>query len=117
MSNVVSLCAYRAAQDRAVPQPIPEAPAADDRLAVAQDSLAQASHALHEIRGCLDEVARRLGRADPAVRDRGHQRVVHALEKLHQCRVDTAELTRLIEAGDIDGCERLRASIQARGEG
>lgn len=117
MSNVVSLCAHRARRAQPIPPSAPAVPQAGDHFGLAQDSLAQASTALQEIRGCLDEVARRLGSADPEVRDRGQRRVALALEKLRQCRADTAELTRLIEAGDIDGCERLRESIQARGEG
>jgi hypothetical protein len=132
MSNVVSLSAYRAPHSRAAldegfsgrfsagasggfsdfSDDFPT-----DRLARAQDSLADASRALRDITACLDEVASRLGRADSAARVAGQRRVARALEQLHQCQADTAELTRLIESGDIDGCERLRASIQARAEG
>ncbi|MBV8170045.1 MAG: hypothetical protein JO021_24885 [Alphaproteobacteria bacterium] len=113
MSTVISLSAYRARQDR-TPE---DAPAATDRLARAQDSLAQASRALHGLTVCLDEVARRLGRPDEAMRARAQHRVGLALDKLHQARADAAELTRLIEAGDIAGCEQLRDTIRARGEG
>ncbi len=113
MSTVISLSDYRARHDRA-PQ---DAPPGTDRLARAQESLAQASQALHGLTACLDEVARRLGRPDEAMRERTQRRVGQALDKLHQARADAAELTRLIEAGDITGCEQLRDTIQARGEG
>src|SRR5258708_24561784 len=67
MSTVISLSDYRARHDRA-PQ---DAPPGTDRLARAQESLAQASQALHGLTACLDEVARRLGRPDEAMRERG----------------------------------------------
>lgn len=118
MSNVVSLCDYRARQAQTVAvEDVPWDAPRGSRLARARDSLADASQALRGITDCLDEVARRLGRTDTDARERSQDRVRVALEKLRQCRVDTAELTKLIEAGDIDGCERLRASIQARREG
>lgn len=121
MSTVVSLCDYRTRQVQTAESDDLSGGASwgnsRARLARAQESLADASQALRGITDCLDEVARRLGHADPGVRERSQHRVRAALDKLHQCRVDTAELTRLIEAGDIDGCERLRASIQARREG
>jgi hypothetical protein len=111
MSNVLSLCDYRARRHQAA-----AAAASADPLTRAQESLAQASMALHGITTCLDEVARRLGRPDEGARERNQNRIGRALEKLNQARADAAELTRLIEAGDIAGCERLRAAIQGRGE-
>jgi hypothetical protein len=113
MSHVISLCDYRARRQRAAVAAATSA----DTLARAQDSLAQASVALHGITTCLDEVARRLGRPDEAARERNQNRIGLALDKLNQARADAAELTRLIEAGDIAGCERLRAAIQRRSEG
>jgi hypothetical protein len=112
-NNVVSLSDYR---DRHAPPLVVKtvAEANADRIARAQDSLQDASRALRDITVCLDAVAQRLGSRDDAAHERGQHRVVVALEKLHQCRADAAELTRLIEAGDIDGCLRLRESIQAR---
>jgi hypothetical protein len=113
MSNVVSLCAYRERRTRAAR----DVPAGADALARAQDSLTRASQAMHGITACLDEMAKRLGKPDPALRASTQQRIGMALERLHQAQADSAELTRLIDAGDIAGCERLRASIRARGEG
>src|SRR5262249_49895794 len=102
MSNVISLDDYRSRR-----LPAAEMPSiGPDRLARAQESLAQASVALHGITLCLDEVARRLGQPDEAARARTQNRIGVALERLHQARADAAELTRLIEAGDIAGCER-----------
>jgi hypothetical protein len=110
MSNVISLGAYRTRGAGGADT----AALGDDRLALTQDTLAQASVALHDITRCLDALAKRLGRPDDAARERNHHRIGRALEKLDQARADAAELTRLIEAGDIAGCERLRAAIQGR---
>jgi hypothetical protein len=110
MTNVISLIGHRVQRARAGLQRHPPV----RRLIEAQNILAGAVRELRTATRRLGMLASRLEGIRPIEQAVTDRQIHLTLEGMRQCRADCEAITRLIDAGDIDGCLRLRDAILAR---
>jgi hypothetical protein len=110
MAEIIHLDPTRA---RRAPAKAEGRPAAQ-RLSDAQDKLNIAVHTLRGLTAEIDTLARRLHGIGDGALETDSEAIGIKLEKLRQCQVDYAEIARLLDSADIDGCIKLRDQLLSR---